>query len=364
MKSQRRRVAVLIAWALALLMLTSAAPVAQAQGGPYAQRIQFPSGATGVTVDGYLSSGQGVRYVLWALAGQTMTIQPWSDREPVFVTIQSATGRLLGTTSGQRAWQTVLPSGGDYFITASTSALGSGTNYSLRIDVVFGSSPSPSQPERIQFAPGSTSTSVSGRMPGSSIKQYILRAQGGQVIDIQSWGSGAYRFAVETSDGALLGTADRGQSLFRTLPSTQDYLITLQTPEGTFGAEYGLLVTINWTSPPPAPTPTPVPAPTVEVIRFAPGSTNATVWGTASSSQPRVYRLDARRGQVMTVQLRTEQGAPARVTIATERGIFLGAANQGENWQGILPANQSYFLTVQGPADAGSANYSLFVDIR
>ncbi|MCC6166807.1 MAG: hypothetical protein IT329_06220 [Caldilineaceae bacterium] len=365
-KLQGRRAGVLIAWVLALLMLAGAAPVALAQGGPTAQRIQFPPGATGVTVDGYLNSGQGARYVLWARAGQTMTIQAWSDQQLVFVAIHRANGQLLGTTGGGQSWQGVLPADGDYYVTISTSAMGAGTDYSLRIDILSGPAPAPdAQPERIQFAPGSTSASVSGTMPLGSRKQYVLRALAGQVIDIQSWGVGAYRYALQTGGGAVLGEAAGGQSLFRTLPGTGDYLITLQTQEGTWGPiRYGLLVTITSNTPPPTPTPTPVPPPTVQEIRFPPGATSTTVWGTVSSSQPQAYRLAAGRGQMMTVQLRTEQGVPARVTIATDRGIFLGAANQGESWQGILPGTQDYFLTVQGPADAASANYALFVDIR
>jgi hypothetical protein len=366
MKLQRRRAGVIIAWALALLMLTSATPVALAQGGPYAQRIQFPAGATGVTVNGYLGSGQGVRYVLGARAGQTMTIQPWSDSQMLFVAIHRANGGLLGTTSGTQTWQGVLPADGDYYVTTSTSAMGAGTNYSLRIDITSGPAPDPgSQPERIRFAPGATSASVSGTLPLGSRKQYVLRALAGQVMDIQSWGVGAYRYSLQTSGGAMLGEANGGYSLFRTLPANDDYLITLQTQEGTWGpVSYGLLVTITSNTPPPTPTPTPVPSPPVQEIRFPPGATNTTVWGTVNSAQPQAYRLAARRGQVMTVQLRTERGTPARVAIATDRGIFLGAANQGESWQGILPGAQDYFLTITEPADAGSANYSLFVDIR
>lgn len=365
---KQRRIGVVIAWALALLMLAGATPVALAQGGPYAQRIQFPAGATGVTVDGYLGSGQGVRYVLWARAGQTMTVQPWSDSQLVFVAIHRAYGDLLGTTSGNQPWQGVLPANGDYYITASTSAMGAGTNYSLRIDITSGPSPDPgSQPERIRFTPGSTSAAVSGTMPLGSRKQYVLRALAGQVMDIQSWGVGAYRYSLQTSGGAVLGEASGGYSLFRTLPANDDYLITLQTQEGTWGPiNYGLLVTITSNTPPPTPTPTPtpVPSPGVQEIRFPPGATNTTVWGTVNSGQPQAYRLAARRGQAMTVQLRTERGTPARVAIATDRGIFLGAANQGESWQGILPGTQDYFLTITGPADVASANYSLFVDIR
>lgn len=363
MKLQRRRVGAWVAWMLALLMLFSSAPATFAQGRSSAERIQFPSGATGVTLDGYLGSGQSAHYVLWARAGQTMTVQSWSDQQLVFVTVRRADGRRLGSTGGGNSWQGTLPASGDYYVTIGTSAMGAGTNYTLRIDVNDQGSPAPpDQAERIQFAPGSTSAAVTGRLSGGTSKQYILRALAGQVMDIQSWGTGVYRYTLQTSDGRLLGEASGGTSLYRTLPSTQDYLITVQTVhEGTYGANYGLLISITGDTTPP-PTPTPVP-PAVQEIRFPQNTTNTTVWGTVTSAQPQVYRLGARAGQVMTVQLRTERNTPARVTIATERGIFLGATNQTESWQEILPGTQNFFLTVQ-TAEGGSVNYSLFVDIR
>lgn len=366
-KLQGRRAGGAIAWMLALLMLFGMAPAAIAQGGTHAQRLQFPPNATGVTVNGSLGHSQSVRYVLWAQAGQTMTVQSWSDGGLVFVTIQDANGRVIGSTGGGSSWQGVLPAHGDYFVTLGTSAMGGGVNYSLRIDIVFGSSPNPpAQPERIQFAPGSTSTLVEGNLPANSQKQYILRAQAGQIMGIQSWGSGGpFRYTLQTGDGVQLGEAAGGASLYRTLPSTQDYLITVQTPTDTAGARYGMLISIVFAdTPTPTPTPMPTAPPAVREIRFPPNTTNTTVWGYVSSSQPQVYWLGARAGQVMTVQLRTEGNAPARVTIATDRGIFLGAANQFENWQTTLPAAQAFFLTVYAPADTGGANYALFVDIR
>jgi hypothetical protein len=66
----------------------------------------------------------------------------------------------------------------------------------------------------------------------------------------------------------------------------------------------------------------------------------------------------------MSVSLSTQHGYPARVTVRTQQGTYLGAANAGQSWSGTLPATQDYYLEVQSPADSSGDNFTLWVDIR
>src|SRR5690606_35653471 len=141
-------------------------------------------------------------------------------------------------------------------------------------------------------------------------------------------GGGPYRFTVQGSNGVYLGSANGGETWTGTLPATQDYLITLQSPGGAQPASYSLLVAVTYASP----TPTPTPAPSLQEIRFPRGATSTTVWGYVDAGWPGRYFLRARRGQVMTVQLSTEHNRTAWVSVLTEDGRFLGAAGQGESW--------------------------------
>jgi hypothetical protein len=353
-------------WLLALgivlgvvLPAQAAAPAAPSAQG--VQRIQFASGATSATVSGYVSGGQPVRYVLYALANQVMTVQTSYETAPVIATISDSSGTVLGTAVG-RYWSGVLPRSGDYYITVATP-YDTGTYYSMRVDVVYPApppTPVPS-PERVTFAAGATSASVNGYLPSATSKQYVLRALRNQVMTIQSWTAGGpYLFSVQGSNGVSLGGANGGQSWTSVLPATQDYVITLQSPADAPPASYSLVISIVYASP----TPTPVPPPQIQEIRFPPGGTSTTVWGYVDSAHPARYVLRALGGQVMTVQLRTQRGNPARVAISTAAGIFLGAANQGESWSGTLPATQDYYLTVQAPTDVPGDNFSLWVSIR
>lgn len=353
----------LLMLAVLAVMLPSAAALQAAPAAQEVQRIQFAPGATSARVDGYVAPGQAARYVLRALANQTMTVQTWFESAPAVTTITDSSGVVLGTASGRRHWTGTLPYTGDYYLTV-TSPSSAGTYYAMRVEITYSAPPSVPEPapERINFEYGATSASVSGYLASGGTKQYVLRALANQVMTIQSWaGNGPYNFTVRGSNGAVLGSAVGGAAWSGSLPSTQDYVITLQSPAGAPPATYGLLISI--VSAGPTPTPTPVP-PQVQEIRFPPGATYTTVWGYVDSTHPQQYVLRAMANQVMTVQLRTERGNPARVAIATANGIFLGAANQGETWSGVLPNSGDYYLTVQAPADAPGDNYSLWVGIR
>jgi hypothetical protein len=283
---------------LAGAMPAQAAPVAQ--GG--VQRIRFAPGATSALVDGSVGGGQVARYVLTALAGQTMTIQPYSAGAPVFVTIFDTSRVIMGSAASGEQWTGRLPSTGDYTMAVYPSPYTGATGFQLRVEITNGSQPS--APERIRFAPGAVSAQVTGYLPSASSKVYVLSARAGQVMTVDSWtSSGPFRFTVTEENGAALGGGDQGQRWSGTLPRTQDYRIVLQSPNDASPANYGLSITIVNTA--PAPTPTPVPPVSVQRIRFPRGATSVTLTGYVDSYSPVRYVLRALRGQTMTIHLNT-----------------------------------------------------------
>ena len=347
---------------LTFALPASAAPVAApiAQG---VQRIQFAPGASSATLDGSVGNGQGARYVLRALAGQTMSVQLQADNSGIFVIMTRADGILLGSSGVGQSWSGSLPVTGDYYITIGAPPQQQSANFQLWVEISYNASPAPQpEPQRIRFAPGAISAQVTGTLPASSVKQYILGAASGQMITIQSWTSGGpYRFAVTGRNGTPLGGANGGESWAGSLPSTQDYYITVETPTDVAPVSYALTITIVTPAPQPLPTPVPV---TAQRIQFPPNATFTNVWGYVDVSNPQRYVLRALAGQTLTVRLRTAQDYPARITITTAQGAFLGAANVNEVWSGVLPATQDYYLTIQAPADSSGDNYSLWVGIE
>jgi hypothetical protein len=99
--------------------------------------------------------------------------------------------------------------------------------------------------ERIQFAPGATTASVSGRVTFPARRSYLIRARGGQhmTLAIVSANEKANFMIQGVSDGVPYKRLENEDRYFPfTLPTTQDYLVSVATAEGS--ADYILSVAI------------------------------------------------------------------------------------------------------------------------
>lgn len=364
LRCNSRMIALLLLCALLLGSFTAAHP---AQAAPAVQsgtqRIRFAPGATSGVVNGTLGGGQVTRYVLTALAGQTMTVQPYSDGAPVFVTIFDTSRSLMGSTVSGEQWSGRLPATGDYTFAVYPPPYAGSTNFQLRVEITNRSAPPAPVAERIRFEQGAVSAQVEGFLPSGSSKVYVLGASAGQVMSIESWSnSGPFRFTVTSANGTTLGSGSQGERWSGTLPRTEDYRITLQSPSDAQAAHYGFVVTIVNAA--PAPTPTPAPPANAERIRFPRGSTSVTLSGYVDSYSPVRYVLRASRGQTMTLRLNTLYGSASSVTLRDANGGYLGAANAGAQWAGYLPATGDYYVEVNAPQGNVSDLYSLWIEIR
>ncbi|MBN2147386.1 MAG: hypothetical protein JW726_08355 [Anaerolineales bacterium] len=103
---------------------------------PQAVRIQFKPGATEGTVEGELSAGQTLFYVLGAEEGQTMNVEAWSPNDDVYLGISGAsTGKVLALASDKLTeWSGILPGSQDYYL--SVTAGGGRTSYSITVEVL------------------------------------------------------------------------------------------------------------------------------------------------------------------------------------------------------------------------------------
>ena len=92
-----------------------------------------------------------------------------------------------------------------------------------------------STPQRIEFAFGSTSATVTGQLNASASNQYVLHALGGQTMSVNlSFTQGQAILVVWGADGTVLLTDHAEASSFqRVLASTQDYFIMVDgRPDG------------------------------------------------------------------------------------------------------------------------------------
>jgi heat shock protein HslJ len=100
-------------------------------------------------------------------------------------------------------------------------------------------------PERIEFAAGATSATVSGDLEPGGSHRYVLRALEGQNMSVElSFSEGQAILAIWGEDGTVLISDHAGASHFEgVLPATQDYyIVVIGTPDGE--TDYSMKVTI------------------------------------------------------------------------------------------------------------------------
>lgn len=92
---------------------------------PSVRRIQFTPGSSSATLWGSMSPSGMDRYVLTALAGQTMTVEVIPTSGQPLLSISGANGEVLKSAgAGSPSWSGVLPLTQDYFITVSVEGRG------------------------------------------------------------------------------------------------------------------------------------------------------------------------------------------------------------------------------------------------
>jgi predicted small secreted protein len=205
-------------------------------------------------------------------------------------------------------------------------------------------------PQRIQFASGATSATVTGQVAAYGADVYVLRALGGQTMtaDLLSPASDVL-LEIWGQDGTVLKRHVDGETTWTgVLPSTQDYFVKVVS----FGSavSYALTVTI-----PPAGEPEPV------RIQFAAGAISATVTGQVAAYGADIYVLQAMAGQTMSVDLLSPASDVVLEIWGADGTPLLRHVAGQTAWTGQLYATQDYFIKV---VSFGSAvNYTLTVTI-
>jgi hypothetical protein len=325
---------------------------------PGVERIRFAPNTTSATVYGTLYPGQPRQYVLAARAQQSMTVRT-SSSGPFRLTIMGADGAILGYVDANQSLTVYLPRTQDYYLYLEAPSGGTAANYTLQVSVVGSTAPPTATPrpqqqtQRISFAPGATSATVSGYADATHPASYVLRAMAGQDMTVQFYGNGRYNATLTGADGSYLGSANSQGTIYARLPRTQDYYITVSVPSGSSSFNFTMVVTIVGLSSQP-----PTPQPSTQRITFAPGAVSATVYGVTAQN----YVLKAMRGQTMYVELFTS-GAPVQASIETIGGQYLGTADQNVSWSGRLPATQDYSIRVTAPAGGANTSFTLRVTI-
>ncbi len=209
------------------------------------ERIQFASGATRAVRTGTVQDPTVKEYVLRALKGQTMLVELISSDA-------SANLGIIGLSDGVpykrlavagTVFEMVLPMTQDYLIQVMTP---NRTPVSYELLVEIPAAPTQSAPERIRFAPGAVSATVSGYSSAIEPKRYVLGAAAGQTMTLDLWAQSVFTSItlIDPSGRHLIGGEYRTQQWTGQLPLSGDYIVeVLNGGQGII--DFSLSVTIR-----------------------------------------------------------------------------------------------------------------------
>jgi hypothetical protein len=197
-------------------------------------RISYPPGGTTATVTGSLGEMGQVVYVVGAQANQLMDVQVDTVGGQVLLEISGADGSVLKHSAVDGLfWRGYLPATQDYYLKLIAEE-GTAT-YTMRVSI----------PERISFASGAISATVTGRVDAYGSMWYVVGASAGQEMTVKlDVASDTVLPTIYGVDGTVLKRyVDGQQSWTGTLPSTQDYFILIASYGGA--GDFSLTVIIQ-----------------------------------------------------------------------------------------------------------------------
>jgi LysM repeat protein len=194
-------------------------------------------------------------------------------------------------------------------------------------------------PQRISFATGATEATVSGNLPANGEVTYVLRAEAGQLLEVNVTAPYAVHLTIVGANGVVIFDQPDETPFFRgTLPDTGDYQLILEAD--TQATSYSITVIL------PA------------RISFATGTTSATVSGSLPANGVVDYILHAEAGQLLEVNVTAPQAVHLTI-VGTDGVVVFDQPGDTPFFRGTLPDTEDYQLILE--ADAQATSYSMTV---
>jgi len=261
--------------------------VTLSSGAP--QRITFLLGQTTATATGVASPSQSPQFVFTAGANQLIRVLLSSAGGFANFSLAGVSDSVVYKPASNllREWSFTTPGAPatqDYLITVTSP-----TPVAFTLEITVPGTTPPSA-ERITIPTGGDTAVVSGSLAPTVPKQYIFRASAGQTVRIllSALPAGNANFSLSgVSDGFVYKQAsDPLREWTFTVPTTQDYLITLLA---TLASTYTLELYISpFPTPPPSPQPT-IPAGCTTDTILNGGFENDAFWIFGDSPVPPAY---------------------------------------------------------------------------
>ncbi len=196
--------------------------------GALARSLRFAPGEVSTLVRGNLEQTASQHYVLEALQGQVLAVH--LDGAGTMMNLLHSNGQAIDAAAYRtQRWSGQLPMDDRYQIEVS----GRGA-YTLEVAL----SPATAQLAQpvsgwVKFAPGETSTTVTGEIAPGQMQRYLLTAQAQQLMGVQVL-LGHIEMRVIAPNGQQLGTITPDTKTWQTrLPQAGDYMVEVAAPQAS-----------------------------------------------------------------------------------------------------------------------------------
>jgi hypothetical protein len=314
-----------------LLLEAGAQPVSYTMSVIIPQRISFAPGATSAAVEGQLAAHGRDYYVLGIQANQVMEVDV-SPEEGLLLIIYGVDGTVIKSGMGGGSFfRGQIPRTQDYILVLEAGDQPA----SYTMDVII--------PQRISFAPGTTSAAVEGQLAAHARHYYVLGIQANQLLDVNVTPQQEVQLIIYGLDGTVLKSGMGNIASFRgPVPTTQDYILVLGA--GDQPVSYAMNVMIP------------------QRIQFAPGATSAVEQGNLGPHQQHAYILGALGGQTLQVTVTAPAENVNLVIYGVDGTVLKSGMGGGLTFEGALPSTQDYIVALTSGDQAVS--YTLEVVIR
>ena len=189
-------------------------------------RLSFPTGITNITTEGYLAANATQRFVFWADKNQLMDI----SSSGAYIAITSPSGNKLVEFDQLWTWYRGYTSEkGDWYLDVKAGSYD--RDYSLYLGI----------PQRISFAPNTSSITVKVTIPAGKVHNFVAWANKGQTLSVSVSPTQNFKLSIWHIDGTVLLSGMGDSTSFEgVLPEAGDYIINV-----TSGAATATEITLN-----------------------------------------------------------------------------------------------------------------------
>jgi hypothetical protein len=180
-------------------------------------------------------------------------------------------------------------------------------------------------PTRISFAPGGTSAVVEGNLPLGGSVSYVVQVTASQLMEVDVSPDQGLALSITGADGEVLKGA-AGAPFFRgTVPTTQDYILTLRSVAGATPFTLEVIIPAR--------------------ISFALGTTSEVVQGHLAANLNQYYVLKVAAGQLLEVDTTSLQSLTLSV-YGVDGTVLLSGMGDESSFRGTVPTTQDYILVL------------------